>query len=45
MVDRDAIHPRSRLSEPTDWHMSSSTFLVAFIGIAALLTVLALALR
>ena len=45
MVDRECLHPRSRLSEPTEWHMSNSSFLTAFVGIAAVLTVLALALH
>ena len=32
--------PLRRLDEPTDWHMQNHTFFVAFVAIAAALTVL-----
>jgi len=35
----------SRLGEPTDWKMNNSFFFTAFVGIAAVLAVLALVLR
>jgi hypothetical protein len=34
-----------RLGDPTEWHMTNQTFFVAFVAIAALITVLALVLR
>ena len=35
MVDRELGRLRSRLGEPTDWHMRNSWFLSAFVAIAA----------
>jgi hypothetical protein len=45
LVDRERARLRLRLGEPADWHMRTSTFLTAFVAIAAVLCVLALALR
>ena len=41
--ERDRM--RLSLGEPSDWHMSNTTFFAAFVAIAALLTVLAIVLR
>ncbi|MBA3538843.1 MAG: hypothetical protein H0T79_04385 [Deltaproteobacteria bacterium] len=45
MAERDRLNLRSRLHEPTDWSMSNNMFFVAFVVIAALVTVLVLVLR
>jgi hypothetical protein len=42
MAEHDRIVRRMQTSE---WHMSNATFFSAFVGIAAVLTVLALVLR
>ncbi|HEY4240860.1 MAG TPA: hypothetical protein VGM88_13650 [Kofleriaceae bacterium] len=34
-----------RLDEPTEWHMQSHTFFIAFVAITAALTVLGFVLR
>jgi hypothetical protein len=41
--ERDRV--RLSLGEPSEWHMSNATFFAAFVVIAAVLTVLAIALR
>ena len=45
LADRDRARLARALNQPTDWHMSNSTFFVAFVVIAAVLTILALVLR
>lgn len=45
LAERDRVELRRALNQPTDWQMSNSTFFVAFVVIAALLTILALVLR
>lgn len=45
IADREHARLRSRYGEPTDWYNQSSTFLIAFVAIAAVLAVLALALH
>jgi hypothetical protein len=45
LADRDRVALRRALNQPTDWQMSNSTFFVAFVVIAAVLTILALVLR
>lgn len=44
MAERERLVPR-RVHEPTEWHMSSSSFWIAFIVIAAGITIAALLLR
>ena len=45
LAERDFAGRSGRFGEPTDWHMSNSTFFTAFVAIAALLAVLAIILR
>ena len=45
LAERDRVRLARALNQPTDWHMSNSTFFVAFVAIAAVLTILALVLR
>ena len=45
LAERDRVRLARALNQPTDWHMSNSTFFIAFVAVAALLTVLALILR
>ena len=45
LADRDRVALRRALNQPTDWQMSNSTFFVAFVVVAAVLTILALVLR
>lgn len=45
LAERDRVRLMRSLNQPTDWQMSNSTFFIAFVVIAALLTVLALVLR
>ena len=45
LAERDRVHLARALDQPTDWQMSNSTFFIAFVAIAAALTILALALR
>ena len=45
LAERDRVRWARGLHQPTDWHMSNSTFFIAFVAIAAVLTVLALVLR
>ena len=45
LAERDRLVLARTLNQPTDWHMSNSTFFVAFVVIAALLAVLALILH
>jgi hypothetical protein len=45
MAERDRINLRSRIHEPTEWSMSNGVFFVAFVVIAAIITVAVLVLR
>lgn len=45
LAERDRVKWARSLHHPTDWHMSNSTFFIAFVAIAALLTILALVMR
>jgi hypothetical protein len=45
LAERDHVYLARALDRPTDWQMSNSTFFIAFVAIAAVLTVLALVLR
>lgn len=45
LADADRLAIRRSWGEPTDWNMKGSTFFIAFVVIAVLLTVLALVLR
>ncbi|HUS30240.1 MAG TPA: hypothetical protein VMZ53_17150 [Kofleriaceae bacterium] len=45
LAERDRVQLLRALNQPTDWQMSNSTFFVAFVVIAAVLTILALILR
>jgi len=45
LAERDRVRLMRALDQPTDWKMSNSTFFIAFVLIAAFLTVLALVLR
>lgn len=44
-ADQDRLESQLRFGDPTEWTMSNSTFFAAFVGIAALLAILALVLR
>ena len=45
LAERDRVYLARALNQPTEWQMSNSTFFIAFVAIAAVLTVLALVLR
>ena len=45
MAERDRSRFELRLGDPEAWHMSNTTFLTAFVAIAAGLAILALVLR
>lgn len=45
LAERDRAHVRRLLGEPTDWQMGNRSFFAAFVGILAVLTVLALVVR
>jgi hypothetical protein len=45
LAERDRVQLARALNQPTDWQMSNSTFFIAFVAIAAALTILALVLR
>ena len=45
LAERDRVYLARAYGEPTDWQMKSSSFFIAFVAIAAVLTILALVLR
>ena len=45
LAERDRAQIRRLLGEPTDWRMGDRSFFAAFVGILAVLAVLALVVR
>ena len=45
MVERERLRIGSRFNEPTEWKMGNGTFFIAFVVIAALITIAVLVLR
>jgi hypothetical protein len=45
MVERDRLRAGSRFNEPTEWKMGNGTFFIAFVAIAAAITIAVLVLR
>ena len=45
MAERERVWRANGFTQPTEWQMSNQTFFVAFVAIAALITILALVLR